>query len=338
MTTPDKTQNDTTPAETSALFEASRAAHEPRMVHFDRGSADAGAVLLVPDRMGVVNVKQYLDQYRERPERAKGSSTHATLDSLTAHTKRNMRQGSAAFLAVDGERATLTVIYDYHEQLAQAEQGARPHWCEHTATYSFPLSDAFKVWRQKSNTPLTQPDFAAHLEARTEELARPTDAGPLALQLAAALYDADGADDVTDEQARGVIASPGRLRAMAKKIALRVEERAEEERDGSGNVTILYRSTLTEGQTSAGQAKGDVAEKVARPQMFLVRLPVFQGGAAYVLPVRLATKVSSGRVMWTFALHRADLALEAAQNDVAEAFAAATGVPVFRGAPEGPAK
>jgi len=125
---------------------------------------------------------------------------------------------------------------------------------------------------------------------------------------------------------------------MAKKIALRAEERAEEFRDGSGNVSIIYRATLTEEQVAVGQPKGDEVDKVVRPQMFLVRVPVFQGGAAYVLPVRLSTKIQGGRVAWSFSLHRADLALEAAQNDVASEFSTATGVPVFRGLPEATAK
>jgi hypothetical protein len=77
-----------------------------------------------------------------------------------------------------------------------------------------------------------------------------------------------------------------------------------------------------------------VAETLARPQMFLVNLPVFQDGTSYVLPVRLATKVAGGRVLWTVSLHRADLAVENAQNDVAATFTTATGLPVFRGTPE----
>ena len=322
----------------AAMFEAARGAHEPRMVNFGRGTTDEGSLLVVPDRMKTVDIKPYLDAMRDRPERARGQSTHITLDSLVAHANRNKVTGSVAWLNVVGASAVLTVIYDYHEQLAQADAGARPNWCEHSASYAFPLSTALQAWQQASNRPLNQADFAAFLEAHTEELARPADAGKLSLQLAAALFDADGADDVTEEQARSVIASPGRLRQMAKKIALCVEERAEETRDGSGNVTITYRAAITEEQASAGQDKGTPTEKIARPQMFLVRVPVFQGGVAYVLPVRLSTKVSGGRVVWTFALHRADLALEAAQNDVAQAFTEATGLPVFRGIPEAPAK
>ena len=325
-------KTDDTSTDAGALFEASRAAHEPRMIAFERGSDGAAQVLLVPDRMGVWEVKKFLDQYRERPERAKGASTHTTLDSLVAHAVRNARPGSAAFLSVAPPAAVLTVVYDYHEALS--DDASRAHWCEHGASYAFPLSEAWLAWKAASGKPMTQPEFAACLEARTEELARPDAAGPLAMALARALVDAEGADDVTDDKARAAIATPGRLRSMSRKIALRVEERAEESRDGAGNVTILYRSEITEAQASAGQAKGDVAESLPRPQMFLVNLPVFQGGASYVLPVRITTKVAGGKVQWTVNLHRADLAIEAAQNDVATSFATATGLPVFRGTPE----
>jgi hypothetical protein len=105
--------------------------------------------------------------------------------------------------------------------------------------------------------------------------------------------------------------------------------RAKEERDRHGNVSIVYTENV-----SQENPDGTKADEFARPVMFLVRVPVYQDGTEYTLPVRVETKVAGGKVQWTYRFHRPDKAALDAQNDIAKAFAERTGLAVFRGSME----
>jgi len=326
--------------EAGAAFAAALESHEPTDYPVERGDASGAKLLLIPQGMEAIDPLSYLDARREFPVRAKGTSAHDTLDSLCAHVARNKREHSAvAWLKQEPGKTALTVVYNYHSPHRDGADGlvvdpdgsadGMADWCDHRAVFDFPLSDAWKAWAENNGKPMSQADFALFLEARAVELAEPSSAGPSAMALARALFDADAEEDaVTDEQAAGVIASPKRMLKLSRNLSLRVEARAKEIRDVSGNVKIEFTEDVSETNPDGTKSTWN------RPAMFLVKLPVYQDGTEYVLPVRVETKIAGGKVQWTYRFHRPDKAALDAQNDIAKAFAERTGLAVFRGSME----
>lgn len=325
--------------EGGAAFAAALEAHEPRNVAVERGDANHASVLLVPDGMTPFDPLKWLDERRPYPVRAKGTSNHDTLASLISHVERNRRaENTVAWIKQEPGKTSLTVVYNYHapiddespETVVSQDGAGAADWCDHRAVFAFPLSDAWKAWSQNDGKPMSQSDFALHLEARAVELAEPSSAGPSAMALARALFDADAEDDaVSDDQALKMIASPKRMLKLSRRMALTAEVRAKEERDRHGNVSLVYTENV-----SQENPDGTKADEFARPAMFLVKLPVYQDGTEYVLPVRVETKIAGGKVQWTYRFHRPDKAAKDAQDDIAKDFAANTGLQVFRGTME----
>lgn len=328
--------NEENVSDMAAVFDASREAHTPRVLEVSRGDDGSAGLLIVPDGMKVFDPLPFLDARREFPARAKGSSTHQTLDSLKAHVGRTKDADTVAWLDASATAAKLTVVYNYNRAQEPAEEFSRPRHGDHRALYAFPLSDAWKAWQGASGKPMGQAELAAFLESRVTEIRGPLDAGARVLEIARALVggdddtDADTLDGaLLDERARKIIATPSQLLRLARRISMHVETRAVEERDAQGNVNIIFRSEAT-AESTTGEEKG----RVSLPQLLVIEVPVVQGGALYKLPVRLSTKVSGQRCQWTLTVHRADLALEDAVADAAADFTSKTGVPVFRGTPE----
>lgn len=323
----------TTDTNLEALFEASREAHAPSTLQVTRGDHDAAGLLVIPDRMKVVDPKAILDARRPTPERVKGTSVHQTMESLVAHVLRTKDDDSAAWLTSNATAARLTVVYDYDRQQLPGLDADNPRarWREHQAVYDFPVSDAWKFWQSISGKAMGQSDLAALLEARVTELKGPDAAGPRVWEIARTLASADDGENPVEVEARAraLIATPAQLLRFSRQIALHVETRAEESRDDQGNVSIVFRAEAT-----AEDVRGSERGKVRLPSLLVIEVPVLQGGALYRLPVRLTTKVQGQRATWTLTVHRADLAFEDAVKDAAGSFSTQTGVVVFRGAPE----
>ena len=327
--------NEENHSDMAAVFEAAREVHQPLVMDVARGAEDECGLLIVPDGMKVFDPLPFLDARREAPQRAKGASTHQTLDSLKAHVARTKDRDTVAWLESSATTAKLTVVYNYNRAQEPAEDFARPRHGDHRAHYAFPVSDAWKAWQQVSGKAMGQAELAAFLESRVTEIRGPAAASARVMDIARALVGGD--DDVDedtldgaalDESARRIIATPSQLLRLARRISMHVETRATEERDAHGNVNIVFKSEAT--AESTGEEKG----RVTLPQLLVIEVSVVQGGVAYKLPVRLSTKVAGQRCQWTLTVHRADLALEDAVTDAATEFAEKTGVPVFRGTPE----
>ena len=301
-----------------------------------RGDHDGAPVLVIPVGMQVVDPLPFLEARREFPVRAKGTSTHQTLDSLKAHVERTKDADTVAWLESNTTAAKLTVVYNYNRAQEKAEDSSRPRHGDHRAVYAFPLSDAWKAWQAISGKAQGQSELAAFLEAHITEIRGPSDAGVRVMEIARALVggDDDAEEgtldaDALDERARRIIATPSQLLGFSRRIAMHVETRAVETRDDQGNVSIEFRSEAT-----AENVQGEKRGAVALPRLITIEVPVIQGGAPYKLPVRLTTKVVNRACAWTLTVHRADLALDDAVKAEAEDFTAKTGVAVFRGTPE----
>ncbi len=70
------------------------------------------------------------------------------------------------------------------------------------------------------------------------------------------------------------------------------------------------------------------------PNLFMICIPIFARGDLYRLLARLRYRKANGGLVFWFELWRHDLAFEQAFAEACDKVAAATGLPLFIGAPE----
>lgn len=271
------------------------------------------AVLLVPNGQRVQSLKPLLDEYRTAPERRIGRAVLGDLPSFIAHAKRFASPHSAVFARREEKAPALTAVYDYHPAGPDHTVAA---YLGHQAAYAFPLSEPWRAWAAVDGKQMTQRDFAAFIEDRIMDILPPpadgrAEAGALTLDLLGMLG--------------GEVAGPSRLLEVSR--GLRMTETAEvanAQNLASGEVEVVFRTQHT---NAAGQP-------LRVPNLFVVGMPVFDGDAAYRLPVKLQYRREEGRIVWTLRRYRPDLVFFDAFDRAAKRVAEETGLPVFVGAPE----
>lgn len=317
-------ENPVTPkTDLEALFNASRACHEPHMQVVTAGTEREASVLVMPKGMNAVDVKAYLDKYRKVPERPTGTSIHQTLASIIEHAKNFRGHGTAAWGEVKPEApsASLLVVYDYHlsndaklaSDLEPGDVGAR--WTQFGASYAFPLSPEFIAWKAQSGKAMTQAEMAAFLEDHLAEVCAAEEAGERAVKLSTLLETS--------------LASASTLLGFARKSAAVVNCFVSEKRDpATGSVSLIYQEEVNH--------QNEDRATIVPPGVFAIRVPILQGGIEYRLAVRLKSAVSGRAIKWTVEVYRIDVAFIDAVNDELARFNTETGLTVYRGRYQNP--
>lgn len=130
-------------------------------------------LLIIPQGMKAESVKKYLDEYRDRPERRKGTARFDDLDSFIDHVIRMKDAHSAMFAVRDREKPRITAVLDYHELRDEATREGLPRFGEHRSLYAPQTSDEWRAWLKMDGEPMTQGDFAAFLEDRIADVVAP---------------------------------------------------------------------------------------------------------------------------------------------------------------------
>lgn len=283
-----------------------KAMHALVLQHIEARVVDTrpGAVLVVPNTHTVHDLEALVDKHRAAPSRARGTVALHTLDALVAHARRHRTATSAAYVNALGAAPELVVVYDDHPAAADGPAGG---WREHRAVYAFPLSEAWCRWTAAAAKPLDVAAFARLLEDGFADV-RAVAPG----------------DDVP--RLEGVrYATPAELLGLAQGLSVRVEQRViDQRRLDNGTAQLVFQETHSD----------ERGEPLRVPTGFLLGVPVFVGGPAYAVPVRLRYRVANGQVTWSLALHAADEARREAVREAAARFVAEAGVPVFEGSPE----
>lgn len=263
---------------------------------------------IVPKGMRMESIKPLIDEYLERPVRTKGTADLQTIESLIAHANRfgDARSGSALFAErqADGLGADLTAVYDY-------DTITGPDNREHRARYAFPLSREWKRWHRINGQKLDVSTFAELLEDRIEDVLDPAGAG-------------DGAKGFA-ERLGYQLATPAKLLALSKGLSIHVESKvtaAKKLSSGEGN--LVFEETHQDADGSALKIPGG----------FVLAIPVFEGGGAYQIPVRLRYRVRSGSIVWECHLSKVAEVFRFAIKEACDKAAAETGLPLFYGCPE----
>lgn len=297
----------------SAMFDASREAHQSEVIVVERGTGDSAPFLVTSDRAMVHDVKAMLDARRPMPERARGTAALFSLDSFIAHATRTSGSAGACAVFVDANPQTprLTAVYNYHERGA-GTLGAR--WCDHRAVYTFPLSRAWKAWAGMAGRWVTQEDFAAFIEDHAHELASPKLEGC--------------ADAVLRLERLGlVVAEPSEVLTASRGLSLTVDSHCESAVSlSTGDVKLVWEEKV----------RGEKGQALTIPGAFIVAIPTFEGDKeVHALSVRLRFRAKDGEVMWSLVpLGAEDVIRDAVLTARDRVASEVSGVEVFEGSPE----
>lgn len=275
-------------------------------------------IVAVPKGMELKSLKPLLDQYLKHPERKTGTTVLTTLEAFCGFVNRHQENESVVFCDDTNEKAPkLVAVFNAHSESrytseapeAQAIGRGEADWQDHRATYAFPLSEEWKVWTGLVPA-MSQADFAHFLEDRINDVLDPDQAGEVAKEYAASV--------------KATLATAARLLELSRGLAVNLDGRVSQElnlKSGEGKLVFTE-----EHRDSAGQ-------RLDVPGAFAIGIPVFRGGVAYKIPVRLRYRVAQGGVTWSLAVQRLDRVFEAAIAEACAVVATATSLPVFRGAP-----
>lgn len=248
------------------------------------------------------------DDYRAAPVRRAGTATLTELDSLIAHVNRFKDQDSILFASDNRASPSITAVIDYHRAGAESS----PRFGEHRAKFTFPLSDEWKAWTAANKKAMRMIEFAAFLEDRIIDVL-------------------EGGEELPEDMARfvkaigGNIASPTKLMEIA--VGLKVNEKSavgETVNLSSGEGEISFVSQHTDG----------AGKPLKVPNLFLVGIPVFKGGPAYRIAVRLRYRKADGGLSFWYEMWREDRVFDDAFSEAVTRARDETGLPVLMGSPE----
>lgn len=273
---------------------------------------DGSSVVVLPKGMSLHSLKQYEDERRAAPERVRGTARLESVESFVDYVKAFAGLESKLF-ATQGKddiaAPELVAIIDHHGKGPEV----KPQFCTHRAEYTFPLSDEWKAWAGVDGDWLDQAKFAAFLEDHATDVI-PGNALPDSSGIAQAARDL-GFD----------LATPARLIELSRGLSVRVDKRAAQTVNlQTGEAQLLFSEAHND----------DSGQPLRVPGGFAIAIPVFRSGVLFPLFVRLRYRVGSGKVGWSFCLHRPDHVFQAAFRKGCELARDATALPLFYGTPE----
>lgn len=293
----------------ATLVEHVRKNTKPEIKDIERGALDKASVILVPDGMSAKSIKPFLDEYRQKPERRRGTITADRLESFIAITNRFKNEDSVIFARAKIEQnkidAHIRTVFDYHPDNGNVEEA---EYAEHGAYYSFPTSKDFDFWMENNHQPMSQIDFALFLEERHIEMRM--------------------AKDVEKTAINGLkpkFADPLDMLELSKDLEV------------YSNETFRSKNKLSSGETELKFSAEHVdsgGKPIQIPDFFIVEVPVFEGGLPQRIMVRLRYRIKDGSVRWFYDLYRIDLLLNTAFEESCADVQAKTDLPLFFGKKE----
>lgn len=287
--------------------------HKPHILEVAHPVTDEKAALaLVPEGLRVVPLKPVLDEFRQFPERRKGTAQLADLQSFVQHVNRFKDADSAIFASPDRARPLLTAVLDYHESVEDADDPTKalPRHGQHRSIYTCPLSEEWKAWTQRQGQTMSQTEFAEFIENHIDDVHLVEDETTLQTLVG---------------QLGGRLAGRSALVELSRGLQVSVETAVQQAVTlATGEIAIKYVEQHTDG----------AGAPIKVPNLFVIAIPVFVGGDRYQIPVRLRYRLAGSRLTWHFLLYRADRSFDDAYAELCAEAAEQTGLPLYRGTPE----
>lgn len=296
----------------------------------DTPALNEPALVTIADKRRVENLT---DAYRKaaeflKPTRRMGTAKLADLQSLIDWTNRFKGETSALFANPDLDAPTITCIADYHaggpvDVEAQTGDPTARH-CHHRAIYDFPLSEEWKAWMKVSGAALEKDALGEFIEAQAKDVMDPT---PAVLKGQVIDKNAPWENRLieTAQKIEGRYGQLTQLLAMSKQF--QVHE--------TSNLTVKTNRDSGEQEIQfVNEHKAPDGKPLSIPNLIIIAIPVFMGGAPYRMPVRFRYRKMGGQVKFILSIYNPDKAFEAAFNEAVDAAVEGTGLPIFKGTPE----
>lgn len=304
----------------------------------DVGEGVKRHIVLVPNTHVAKDMTSDIDAREERlyrrgeersmgPFKLKDAQFAETLDGFCDVVNRHKTPITAisAIKSRDGKGITpeIRAIIDYHEP-SNGEVGPIARWKNHTVTYSFPRSDAFKAW-QGAGAWMSKKQFLEFVDRRRLDVMSPESAegglSPIVEQVFRSIVASKQA--TREERAAmttgDVFGSYANLLQGARAMIGVSSEKLEEVYDDNGVLSVKYE-------------KNAKAEGASAHRFYLISVHVFEGDEQPTLiPVRLDLKIEDGGQLFVrVELLALDRIAEEAFTSACEAIATKTELPVYR--------
>lgn len=276
------------------------------------GTISRGDIAFLPDGMTAHSLRSLYAEWLEFPERRIGTASLGDLASFIEHTNRFKDGDSVVFAQRSETEPSFQSVLDYHRAgPPDATEAAR--WGKHRGIHKPQVSEVWRAWKAADGKAMAQSDLAILIEDRILDIAPPPE-------------QADSGSNALIAALGGRVGTQAELLAASR--SLRVRENAEVTNAQileTGEVEVVYRTELRDQTTN---------QPLRLPTCFSVMGPVFDGGPAYRLWIRLRFRRVEGAITWTLQRWRPDLILRHAMDEMIEAVRTHTLLPVLIGSPE----
>ena len=294
------------------------------------GDHDEPWVVAIPKSKDVRDLTPFLREAAtvHSPIRRNGTANFFDLDSLIAWANRFKNDNSVLYARPDRNTPTLMCIANYHEGGPETFEGLlskQAAYGDHRGSYAFPLSKEWKAWSKISGVILDKDEMGEFIEANAKDIQDPT---PAILKMDV------GAEGVqkweerlinTARQIEGRFGQLHQLLAMSRQFAVKeTSDLTVSSNRDTGEQTIQF----------VNEHKDADGAPIRIPNLIIVTIPVFEGGASYRMPVRFRYRKSGSKIGFILTLYNPENAFDDAFSGAVEAAKEATGLPVFIGTPE----
>lgn len=293
-------------------FAASRQAVDIR-TYPSATAVDPLVLALHHDEMKITDLTDKVLSLAPTPLRATGTAYLHTGLAFTDWVNRQKNDQTAIFASVTPNPHMVAVISytECHE----------PLWGDYRGVFKLEHSREWKTWMGVNEKPMSQEAFGQFLEDNLADIAPPPSAANPAEAADYQLLLKLGATD------KNPAADAARLMTAARNLVIHEDQRLKSVlNSASGEVQFTFEATHTNG----------VGGTVEVPRIFMVAIPVFDGDAAYRIPVRLRYRKAEGgsKVVFFTSIYQPERYVRDAWGHLMKHVATETGVPVFEGVPE----
>lgn len=287
-------------------------------------------LVTMPDHRKVEDLTDIIRDANEylKPARRKGTAHLDDLQSLIDWANRFKGPTSTLFAKPDMAKPTLTCIADYHAEgpADSTNQNGDPtaRHCHHRAVYDFPLSEEWKAWMGISGNPIEKDALGEFIEAQAKDIMDPT---PAVLEG----KESDKNQKWENRLIQTATKIEGRYGQLNQLLAMSKQFQVFE----TSNLQVkTNRDTGEQEIQFLNEHKAADGKPLNIPNLIIIAIPVFMGGAPYRMPVRFRYRKIGGSVRFLMSIYNPEKAFEAAFREAVTKATEKTKLPVFMGSPE----
>ncbi|MFC4216471.1 DUF2303 family protein [Pseudophaeobacter arcticus] len=263
-----------------------------------------------------------------KPARRKGTAQLEDLQSLIDWANRFKGDTSALFARADMKAPKLTCIADYHAGGAidpvSATGDATARHCHHKAIYSFPLSDEWEAWMNISGEALAKDEMGEFIEIHALEVMDPT---PAIIK--------GSASDKNQGWENRLIETADKIEGRFGQLHQLLQMSRQFQVFETSDLKVSTNRDSGESQISfLNEHKDAEGAPLQIPNLIIIAIPVFRGGAPYRMAVRFRYRKSGSTVKFIMTVFNPEKYFEDAYREAVAKAREGTELPLFYGSPE----